>query len=609
MLRAGIRFCAAGGMLLATLGCGAGNVAFHEGRKAEIRKDYDTALVNFEKAVQQEPDNASFLLHERQARTQASLFHLKRGRRLLAENRQEEAVGEFQKAVSIDPANEAAAQELGRLLAAQAAAKRAREAELKQTLKVREEAVPAGLVQLKPFPPEPQARIMISADSRRVYETLAKLAGLNVAFTAEFQSRPVQLDLANVKIEDAVSILAHQTRTFWKTITPNTILVIPDTPQNRRDFEDEVLKTIFLSNPLTAADRTAITTALKQILGIQRIIDNPDSNAIIIRDTPARVAAAEQMIRDLDRGKAELLVEVNVIEANADRVRDLGLNTTQALVFPSPPFPGGTQAGLGSVPTATTTAGGATTTPVITPSLPLVRFGHLSTGDFSVVVPGAVATALLNDSRTRILQNPQVRVTDGQTAKLRIGSRFPYATGSFLPSFGGAITGGAATPGLGLLASTQFTYQDVGVNLDLTPHLLLNGEVALHAMIEIVSVGQTVVIGGLQEPTFGQRRIEHDIRLKESEVSLLGGLIESSETRIVTGLPGLSQIPLLRYLFSTEHKERVETEVLIMLTPRVIRLPDPVPGVGRGVALSGAARTPEGGAAPEAPPQPAGPPQ
>ncbi len=607
MVKSDVHRVVTGGLLLVTLGCGGGSVAFREGRKAEIRKDYDTALVNYEKAVQEEPDNAQFLLHEKQARTEAALFHLKQGRRLLAGNRPTEAVGELQKATSIDPTNEAAAQELGRLLAQQAAAKRAREAELKQALKGHEEATPTG-VQLKPFPPEPQARIMISADSHRVYETLAKLAGLNVAFTADFQPRPVQLDLTNITIEQALSILAPQTRTFWKPITSNTILVIPDTPNNRREYEDEVVKTIFLSNPFSAADRTAITTALKLLLQIQTIVDNPDSNAIIVRSTPAKVAAAEQMVRDLDRGRAEILIEVSVLEADANRVRDLGLNTTQALVFPSPTFPSGTQAGLGSVPTATSTTGTSGTSATITPSLPLIRFGHLSTGDFTLVVPGAIAAALLSDSRTRILQNPQVRVTDGGTAKLRIGSRFPYATGSFLPSFGGSITGTAAAPGLGLLASTQFTYQDVGVNLDLTPHLLLNGEVALHAMIEIVSVGNTVVIGGVQEPTFGQRRIEHDIRLKEGEVSLLGGLIESTEMRVVTGLPGLSQVPVLRYLFSTEHRERVENEVLVMLTPRVIRLPESASGAG-GLSLSGTTKAPQ--AAPEAqvPPQPTAPPE
>ena len=574
---------------LVCLGCG-GSVAFRQGRKAELRKDYDTALVNYEKALQTDPGNALYVLHERQARTQASLFHLKEGRRMVGAGRPDEAAGEFQKAVGIDPTNEAAAQELAKLLAVRAAAKRARETVLQQALKGREEGAGPGVVQLKPFPPEPLAHFVISGNSLQVVQTLAKLASLNVAFTSDFQPRPLAVDVSNMKIEDALRLVMLQSKSFWKAITPNTILVIPDIPSNRRDYEDEVLKTIYLSNPLAPADRTAITTALKQILGLQRIIDNPDSNAIIVRDTPAKVAAAEKMIRDLDRGKAEVLVEVAVVEADRNRIRDLGLTQIATL-----PLPGTAIAGLGFNPSSSN----STTT-----GLPLNRLGRISSADFSVVLPGAVANALLSDTHTRILQNPQVRVTDGQKAILKIGSRVPFATGSFLP---GVSTG---TSGFNLLASTQFQYQDVGVNLEITPRLLANGEVSLHAIVEISAVGPSYNIGGLSQPSFTQRKIEHDIRLKEGEVSLLGGLLQSQTTRSVTGLPGLGQVPLLRYLFSTEHSERIDTEVLVMLTPRVIRLPESAMQSAAALPAGAEAGTPTPeispppGMAPEPPGQP-----
>lgn len=603
------RLLSAGITVLLALGCGPGSVAFREGHRAELRKDYDTALVDYQRALQSQPDNSKFLIHEKLARTQASFYHLKQGRTLLVSGRQDDAAGEFQKAVSIDPANEAAAQELSRLVAAQAAAKHAREGAIQQAMHAREEAAEPAGVQLKALPVEPLGHFRISADSRKVFESLAKLADLNVAFTADFQARQISVDLTNVKIEDALRVVNYQTKSFWKPVTPNTILVIPDTPNNRREYEEEVLKTVYLSNPLSPADRTQITTALKQILGLQRIMDNPDSNAIIIRDTPERVAEAEKLIRDLDQGKAEILVEVAVVEADRNRIRDLGL--TQV---PIPPLPSTGVAGLLYTPsvaaTTTSTSGGTTVTTTL-PAMPLNRLGRVSTHDFSIIVPGAVANALLNDSRTHILQNPQVRVTDGQTAKLRIGSRIPYAQGSFLPSFGGGIAGGGTGAGsIGLLASTQFQFQDVGVNLDLTPHLMANGEVSLHALIEISSLGPSASFGGgLQEPTFNQRKIEHEIRLKEGEVNLLGGLIESTDTLSVSGLPGLGQVPLLRYLFSSERRERVETEVLVMLTPRVIRLPEYAAATGKGVPVGAALKTSEPGPAPEGPVQPTGPPQ
>jgi general secretion pathway protein D len=543
------------------LACGGGSdVAYREGHKAELQRDWDSALVNYEKAVQSNPANALYLLHEKQARNQASLLHLKNGQRLLKEGRPEEATAEFQKAASIDPSNEAAANELSQLLAKQAETRRAHEAAVQKALRSHEESSSTATVQIQPLPQEPLAHFRISADSRRVIETLGKLANLNVVFASDFRPSPISIDLTDVKIEDALRIVAQQTKSFWKVETPNTILVIPDNPNNRRDYEEEVVKTIYLSNPQAAADRTAITTALKQVLGLQRIIDNPDSNCIIIRDTPAKVAAAEQLVHDLDRGKAEILIQIEIVEADRDRIRDLGL-TPATIDSSGNVTPGLSAAGVFSPSTASSSSSSTATT---------VQLGSLSYRDYAVVLPSVYATAVLNDSKTHILQSPQVRVTDGQTAKLKIGSRVPYATGSFLPS----LTSTSSTSSSSLLASTQFQYQDVGVNLELTPHLLASGEVALHAKIEISSLGANVTVGGVSEPTFGQRVIEHDIRLREGEVNLLGGLLQSTETAQVQGVPGLGSLPVLHYFFSEDHKEVSDVEVLVMLTPRIIRLPD-----------------------------------
>ena len=603
----GRRFRLAGvlGALALWLSCGGGgSVAFKEGRKAEYRKDWDSALVNYEKAVQSDPANAAYVLHDRQARTEASLFHLKNGRLLVKGGRAEEASGEFQKAARIDPSNEAAAQELARILTTQAEAKRAREAVIQQALKSRAETGQPPTVQLQPFPTEPLAHFRISADSRKIIETLGKLAGLNVVFTPDFRPNPLSVDLTNIKVEDALRVVALQTKSFWRALTPNTILVIPDDTNHRRDYDEEVLKTIYLANPLSPADRTAITTALKQVLGLQRIMDNPDSNAIIIRDTPAKVAAAEQLVRDLDRAKAEILVDVDVVEADRDRIRDLGL--TPATVSSTGTITAGLQAGAIFSPSSASSSSTASS---------LVNLGQLTYRDYAAVLPSATASAVLNDSKTHILQSPEVRVTDGQTAKLRIGSRIPYATGSFLPSFGGTTS---STSGIGLLASTQFQYQDVGVNLELTPRLLATGEVALHAKIEISSLGASISVGGFSQPTFGQRVIEHDIRLREGEVNLLGGLIQNTVTSSVTGVPGLGDVPLLRYFFSQVHKEVNDTEVLVMLTPRVIRLPEPAVTVGTNLPVGGGGGAGRPGVPepqqppevpPESPPEPPGQPQ
>jgi general secretion pathway protein D len=543
------------GLLISTA-CAPGNVYFQKGHKAELRKDWDTALINYERAVQSRPANAEFQLRQTHARMEASLFHLKQGKEFLRQQRVPAAMGEFQKAASIDPSNQAARQELTRLLSNEVAAKQAREKGLKEAIQSSQQQQQPVAAELQPLPQEPLTHFRISADSKRVYETLCKLAGLNVAFTSDFQAQPVSMDLNNVTIQNALHVLSLQTHTFWRVVTSNTILVVPDNPANRRDYQTEVLKTVYLDNSLKPADRTAITTALKQILGIQRIIDNPSANAIIIRDSPEKVKEAVALIRDLDHGKAEIMIDVTVLEADANRVRELGLSP--ATISPSGSITQGLQ-------------GAAVYSPLSAATLA----GHIGLNDYGLVVPSAIANAVLNDSTTRIMQNPEIRVTDGDTATLRIGSRIPYATGSFLPSLGvGGSTGGQSGGFGGLIASTQFQFQDVGVNVDLTPHLLPSGEIAIHAKIEISSVQPSVSIAGVNEPTFGQRQIEHDIRLEEGETSVLGGLLQTEDSTTVSGVPGLGNIPGLKYFFSDTKHEKKQTDVLIMLTPRIIRLPE-----------------------------------
>jgi general secretion pathway protein D len=563
MLSKGIRLIGVLALLASCLSCGGGSTtAYTQGRKAEERKDWDTALVDYEKAKEADPANALYILHERNARLNASMLHLKNGRQLLKEGKIEEAAGEFQKAARIDPTNKAAAQELDAVLAQQAQAKKEHTEAIQKALKAREEPTPTPGVKLQALPQEPiHLKVTVPAD--KVYQVLAKLGGINVVFTSDFRpTAPLNEDLNGVKIEDALKIVGMQSKSFYRVITPNTILVVADNPTNRRDFDEAVVKTIYLSNPLPQAERTALLTTLKQVLNLQHIMDNPDANAIIVRDSPANVAAAEQLVHELDRSKAEIMIDISIVEADRDRIRNLGLTpaTFNSSGTPTPGF----QAGAGFAPTSSSSG---TTTTVTSAAI-----NTLTWKDYAVVLPGAAAQAVLNDNKTHILQNPQVRVTDGGVAKLKIGTKIPYATGSFLPSLGGTTSSSGS---VGLLASTQFTFQDVGVNLELTPHLLATGEIAVHCKIEISSLGASISVGGITEPTFGQRVLEDDFRLEEGEVNLLGGLIQRTLTQSVQGIPGLGDIPLIRYLFSDENKEVNDQEVLVMLTPRVIRLPEP----------------------------------
>lgn len=557
-------------------GCNPASVAFREGRKAEEQKDYDTAVIHFDQALKDQPQNPQFLIHAKDARSKASFAHLERGRGLLAQNQPGQAAAEFQKAVGIDPSNEAAGQELRRILRAQATEQQQRQEALRRAMEQEDESRSSGAVKLEPLSRQPIARLHLSSDSKSIFETLGKLAGLNVIFYYSFRPENISLDLSNVTILQALQAAADESHSFWQAVTPNTIMVAPDSPSVRRDIEPKVLKTVYLQNPSTTHDTSQLVQAVKQLMQgsggeIMQAYQDPVTNSITLYDTPDRVARAAQIIHNLDRGKAEVLIQVSVIEADRQRLRDLGL----APVPLSGVGNGNTLGAVGLNPTAIAT-GTSGSTGAAAASLPIVglnRLGKLSTGDFSIELPGVIADALMSDQRTHILQNPEVRATAGEEATLTIGQSVPLATGSFgIPTAG--TTG--ATGGFGLLANTQFTYKDVGVVLKLTPYVAANGDVILKSDIEISALGTPTNIGGIEQPTFTKRTVTHTIRVREGESSLLGGLIQTQTTNTVSGLPGLANIPVLKYLFSTTEVQTTDEEVMIMMTPHVIRLPDPL---------------------------------
>lgn len=572
--------------------CSPSSVAFREGRKAEEQKDYDSAVIHFDEALKTQPDNSHYQIMAKDARMKASYAHLQRGRRFLAQRRPGAAAAEFQRAVSVDPSNQAAAQELRQLLLAQSAAQQQHEAALRNAMERTEAPQSSAVVKLQALPSQPIAHLHLSADARSVFETLGKLAGLNVVFYYQFQSKNVSLDLTNVTIADALKAASDEAHVFWEPVTPNTILIVPDTLANRRDLEPKILKTVYLQNPLTTSNQMAMVTAIKQLMGmggsgaVMQVYEDPQTNSITLYDTPESVAEAVQLIHNLDRGEAEVMIDVTVLEAERDRLRDLGLSPV--------PISGDTMAAVGLNPTAVTNSAGSTTT---TAAIALNKLGNLSTGDFSIALPGVIANALMSDTRTHILENPELRASAGQPATLKIGSSVPLATGSFgIPTAGA----GSSATGFGLLANTQFTYKDVGVSLKITPYVAGNGDVILKSDIEISALGTPTNIGGIEQPTFTQRTVTHTIRLKDGESSLLGGLIQRQTINTVSGLPGLASIPLLKYLFSTTNVHTTNDEVMIMLTPHVIRLPAALRAAARVQAASALPVTP----APPAVPHP-----
>lgn len=537
-------------------GCPKGNQEYDAGRKAETLQDYDTALVHYERALRVDPSNAEYKLREMHMRFAAGQFHLEQGEKALKTGDLQLALAEFQKAAAIDPSNGAADQELKKTMDLLAAKNAAATSKAINPNPSEESELLAAPPQLKPVSRE-LINLKMTNDARVVFETIAKLAGLSVIFDPDFTSRRIAADLPNVTLEQALDAVAFESKAFWKPLTSSVIIVAPDNPQKRRDLEDEEVRTFYLSNTLTPQDLTEVVTGLRQLLDMRRVQQVNAQNAIVIRDTPDKLLLASKIIRDIDKAKPEVLVHVQVLTASVNRLRDLGILPGQSATVTFTPR-------TSVQPNGGSSSSGTSGTPA---QITLDNLRNLSGGDYSATLPGATANAILTDNKTRIIQDPEVRVSDGEKATLKIGDRVPVATGSFQAGVG------VGTSSINPLVNTQFQYIDVGVNIDVTPRVHPDGDVSMKLSIEVSQITGTSNIGGINQPVISQRKIEHDIRLKNGEVSVLGGLIERTQTKNLNGIPGLAQLPLFRYLFSDNSNEVKEDEVLIVLTPHVLRLP------------------------------------
>jgi general secretion pathway protein D len=552
------------GAVLLAAGCPKSKKDYTQGRKAEHLQDYDAAYDYYQKALKNDPENAEYLIKFNQARFEASSLHVKNGVKLRERGQLEAAASEFQRAVAIDPSSPIAEQEFHKTVNAIEEKNRANNAATEPPRNEGAEEPPLASMppELKPLP-NTAISLSMTNDAKIVFETIAKLAGVTVIFDPDFPARRIPVQLNNVTLQQALDIVSLESKAFWKPVTENIIFVIPDQPAKRRDYEENIVRTFYLSNTVQAQDLTEVVTGLRQLLDLKRIFQINGQNAIVIRDSPDKLLVAEKMIADIDKAKPEVVIQVQVVEARVDKMRNLGIAP-------------GTSASIAVVPPGTTTTTPATngngTTPTTTNNLTLQQLGHLTGQDYAVTLPSFTANALLNDSTTKIIQNPEVRSVDGQPAKLRIGDKVPIATGSFQAGVG--VGGTAGTGFVNPLVNTQFQYQDVGVNVDITPRVHPNHEVSMKLSVEVSSVTGQSTIGGIQQPIISQRKIEHEIRLKEGEANVLAGLITRTDTKAINGWPGLARIPLFRYFFSEDTHSSEDDEILIILTPHIVRMPE-----------------------------------
>jgi general secretion pathway protein D len=546
------------GTCLLAAGCPKSTQQYNAGQKAENIQDYDSALAYYQKALAGDPRNASLRIRVDQMRFEAGESHIKKGLALREKGDLQGAAAEFQHASTIDPSSPVALQEFRRTLDQinDIAHKQDQQA-IDMEDSGSDSELASSAPELKPLP-NTSISLKMTNDVKIIFDTIGKLAGITITYDPDLPARRISVDLNNLTLQQALDIVCLQSKTFFKPITENIIFVAQETTQKHKDYDEQLVETFYLANTVQSQDLTEITNGLRQVLNLTKVQQLNSQNAIIVRDTADKLAIARKLLKDIDKAKPEVVIQVEVLSASTDRLRDLGILPGQAasLNFQTP--------GTTTTPTTPTTGSPTTTTPN---SIPLKGF-HFGAADYNVTLPGATANFLLTDTATKIIQNPEIRSIDGQPAKLNVGSRVPIATGSFQAGVG------VGTTSVNPLVNTQFTYLDVGVNVNITPRVHPNHEVSLKVSIEVSQVNSFQTIGGIQQPVIGQRKIEHDIRLREGEVNILGGLFEKIDSKTVNGWPGFAQIPFIKYLTADNNNHQTENDVLIVLIPRIVRMPD-----------------------------------
>ena len=549
-----------------------------KGQQAEARQDYDAAFEAYRQAHLKSPTDLRYRERFERLRYTAANLHVDRGRVLRQSGDVTGAINEFSRALQIDPGNEAAAQELqiterppsagtspGKVGAIEGSVAPGQtlipgvDAPTPRQQAVRDEISSLSApVQLQPVSNDPITLHMVE-DTKNIYQAIGKLAGINVIFDPEYTSKRIQVDLTSVPLFDSLRIVETLSGTFWKPVTQNTIFVAQNSRQKRTDLDDLAVQTFYLTNVSQQNDANEILVALRNLLDptVKLYLVN-SQNAIVVRATPDQLVLAEKLINDLDRTRSEVIVDVAVLEVSRDKLRNLGITLPQSFGL----TPQTSNANSTNSTSSTSTSTGTSTTATTTSNLTLNTLGNLNATNFAVSVTGGTVNALLSDNDTRILQNPRIRATDGQRAQLKIGSKIPVATGSYSSTL-------STTASLGV--QTQFTYLDVGVNIDITPTVHFDREVSLKLIVDISSQNGSVTISGVTEPILSQRKAEQTIQLKDGEPSILAGLLQKQDTRTVSGTPGLGEIPLLKYFFSSQSKEQQSDEIVFLLIPHIVR--------------------------------------
>ncbi|MDX2435540.1 MAG: hypothetical protein QNL88_00690 [Acidobacteriota bacterium] len=531
-------------MMLGLMGCSSAKQTAGEGDQAFNSQNWDAAVYHYLQALAEDPNNVEYKMQLAFARQKASQKHFRNGVAMRKLGRVLASRNELQMAVQLDPSNQYAEQLLQ---------------EVSEEMEIL--SAPDGLRQLEDMkkrareakvkPPilNPKSRDSITLNFpkpkpvKEIYEAIGKAYGFNVLFDPKLKDDRLAIELNELTAEQSLEMVMQGAGHFYKVLDEHSIIIAEDSPQNRREYEDLVIKTFFLSN----ADVKDIDKLLRSLIEARRLSTNEQLNAITLRDTADKVAIAEKLIRVNDKAKAEVLIDVEILIMSSTKNSDIGtalstynFNLGLDTAAINPDAPGGT--------------------------LGLDDFSSISRGNWFINVPSILINLAKSAGEAQVLAQPQLRVTEGEKASLLIGDQVPIPVTSFNTS---NTIGGSVVP------ITSFQYKDIGIQIEVEPRVHHNREITLDLKGEISNLGDTVPVGpGQDAVTIGTRTITSVIRLKSGESTLLAGLIRRDKTKGMTKTPILGDIPIIGRLFRMESTTDKDTDLVLTLTPQIIRFPD-----------------------------------
>jgi general secretion pathway protein D len=554
-----------------------GDKLYSEGLAHQSKKEWDAALEFFENALADDPGEMVYQMAVDKTRFQAGQFHIERGLAIRAKGQLGEGLIEFQRAHAINPASVVAAQEIqetkamilrerkhleqtGKEEAPEVRAMTAADLVKKEELDKMDRILPVP--ELKPLRGDLVDFRMNGAKTKVVFETIGKYAGINVIWDLDYNPPAhdaINVDFENSTIEQALDYVSVITKSFWKALSPNTIFIANDNVNKRRDYAEQVCRVFYRQNINLPAELQELVNMVRTMPDLTRVMQFTGQNAIVVRGETDQVELAGKLIHDLDQPKPEVLVDILVFEASSTFSKQI----TAALASTgfNIPVNFNPRGGIQAQSLSGSSSSGSNSS---TPAVPISNMGRLASSDFSTSLPGALLEAALSDANTTILQAPELRAADNVKASLKVGQRIPMATGSF-----SSALSSAASP----LVNTQFSYYDVGVNVDMVARIHSNNDVSVHLELDISTVAGSSTIAGVAEPVIGQRKVTQEFTMAEGEVGLIGGLTSDQNDKTLTGIPGLSSIPLLGHLFKGDSMDRTRDDIMIAIVPHVVRRP------------------------------------